>query len=111
MMMQKDCTGYFNCLVGNVTLKKELSRVEEKGVEAHIEEVFENLFGFSLLEETFWTTGFNVPEEHEGLGFNGRIEIDDGIFLHHFALTDNNIVVAVCENGEEFELYYRIAEE
>lgn len=109
-MMKKNCTGHFAHLSGSVDLKPELSRIEEMGVEAHIEEVFENLFGFSPLEETFWTTGFNVPESHEGLGFNGQIEIDNDIYLHHFALTDNGIVVAVCENGDEADMYYRIAE-
>lgn len=110
-MIQADCTGHFTRLAGSVNLKEELSRVEERGVEVHIEEVFENLFGFSPLDECFWATTFNVPETHEGLGFNGQIEIDDNIYLHHFALTDNGIVVAVCENGEEADMYYRICEE
>lgn len=110
-MMKKDCTGHFARLSGSVDIKEELNNIEVRGVETHIEEVFENLFGFSPLEETFWTSGFNVPETHVGLGFNGEIEIDDGIYLHHFALTDNGIVVAVCENGDEADIYYRVAGE
>lgn len=92
-------------------IRQELSIIEQKGIQAYVEEVFDDKFGWTPLQDCFWTTNFSVPVEHVGLGYSGELELDDDIYLHHFLFTVNGLVIAVCQDEKENEYYYLIVED
>lgn len=84
--------------------KKELSYFEILGIKQYLKEFFDNpedLFGLPYISSGKFAELSNT---------NSPYEIEPGIKLEYFALTENKILVAVGWDSEENEYYYRVEE-
>jgi hypothetical protein len=87
--------------------KKELNRVERIGIREVAKEWLLSRFDAELGSALHFTA---LDDEHEILNsqFKG-LEVEEGITLSHFAMTDGGAVVAVCFDEEDEYVFYGIS--
>lgn len=88
--------------------RKELSNFEIMGIEEFINEWFREYFGFDdemKATENFLSLAYTSSSSYAMLNECGNAELND-LTLSHFALTENNLLVAVCHDDENDYSYF-----
>ena len=98
-------------LTRNLKLKNEWSDIEVAGVEKLVQEYFSeytkiknviDFFGLPYTSSSSFAALWNT---------NTTFTIEEGINLIGFAITENNILVAIGEDSEENNYLYRLEKE
>jgi hypothetical protein len=85
--------------------RKELSNFEIAGIESFINEWFEEYTGIENACEDFLQIAYTSSSSYAMINECGNAEFND-LTLSHFALTENNLLVAVCHDDEDNYSYF-----
>ncbi|AGY48792.1 hypothetical protein Staley_109 [Bacillus phage Staley] len=88
--------------------RKELSNFEIMGIEAFLDEWYREYYGFGEEEkatENFLSLAYTSSSSYAMINECGNAEFNE-LTLSHFALTENNLLVAVCHDIEENYSYF-----
>lgn len=84
--------------------KDRWSDTELEGVRSVVFRIFDEV-GYNLRSTTFYTHN----NDHAILNDQGNdVPLDEGVYLSHFALTYDGMIVAVGFDEDEEEIYYRL---
>ena len=89
-------------------LKKEWSEIETKGAEAIIQEYFSEYHSIKDTSDKFGLAYTSSGDFAALWNTNTIYEIEKGIKLIGFAITENNILVAIGEDQQENNSLYRL---
>ena len=91
-----------------IKLKKEWSEIETEGAKAIIEKYF-NEYHSIKNTENFFGLAYTSSSDYAALwNTNSNFEIEEGIKLEGFAITDNDILTANGEDREGNNYFYRL---
>lgn len=89
-------------------LKKEWSEIEAKGVEAILQEYFKENHRIKNIGDYFGLAYTSSSDFAALWNTNKNFEIEIGIKLIGFVITENNILLALGEDQEENNYLYRL---
>lgn len=85
--------------------KQEINAVESEGMKEIIKRVFQRECGFNPLPLCYST----YIGDHRGLTYqDNETEIEEGVRLSSFAITEDEKVVAVCFDEEDKYVFYEL---
>ena len=90
--------------------KKEWSYIEQEGVKSLIQQAYNEMQGNTKtnVEDKFGLPYTDTSDFAMLSNTNTKYEIEEGWNLEYFAVTHNNIIVAVFMDKNENERFYRV---
>jgi len=85
--------------------KKDWSNFEIMGVEAFLDDWFEEYEGYKAVCENVLQLAYTSSSSYAMLNECGNFEYN-GLIVSHFAMTESNMLVMVCHDEDQEYSYY-----